>query len=132
MQSPAAPSVLLDFFFVTGTNKTHYNGVDLQHSRNMIIIRDENKLSLINTVRLDGSGLATLDALGKVESSVIPVRRSLRFLYRLAVRWGDSRRGMENNRRPTICSAKDMDIQSLGNQSKIVPINEVNKKRKAA
>jgi hypothetical protein len=36
----------------------------------MIIIRDANKLSLINTVRLDNSGLATLDALGKVENVI--------------------------------------------------------------
>jgi len=46
-----------------GINKTQYNGVDLQHSRNMIIIRDVNKLSLINTVRLSDSGLAALDHL---------------------------------------------------------------------
>jgi len=73
--SPAWPhsaikEIFLNIFFVTGTNKTHYNGVDLQHSRNMIIIRDANKLSLINTVRLNDDGLATLDALGKVENVI--------------------------------------------------------------
>lgn len=75
MNSPAWPhgaikEILPDVFFVMGTNKTHYNGVDLQHSRNMIIIRDGNQLSLINTVRLDDNGLAVLDALGKVENVI--------------------------------------------------------------
>jgi len=53
-----------------GTNKTHYAGVDLQHSRNMIIVRNDNKLTLINTVRLTDKGLEALDALGKVENVV--------------------------------------------------------------
>jgi hypothetical protein len=36
----------------------------------MIIIRDQNKLSLINTVRLDDKGLAALDTLGSVENII--------------------------------------------------------------
>ena len=60
-----------NIFFVTGVNKTSYEGVELQHSRNMVIIRDAtNKLSLINTVRLDDNGLATIDSLGKVENII--------------------------------------------------------------
>lgn len=59
-----------DVFFVTGMNKTSHDGVDLQHSRNMIIIRNDNKLSLINTVKLNDNGLADLDALGKVENVI--------------------------------------------------------------
>jgi len=59
-----------NIFFVTGTNKTHYNGVDLQHSRNMVIVRHGNQLSLINTVRLDGKGLEALETLGKVENII--------------------------------------------------------------
>lgn len=59
-----------NIFFVTGTNKTRYNGVELQHNRNMIIVRKKNKLSLINTVRLNDNGLASLDALGKVENVI--------------------------------------------------------------
>ena len=75
MYSPAWPhstikEIFPNIFFVTGTNKTSYSGVDLQHSRNMIIVRDANKLSLINTVRLDDKGLAALDALGKVENVI--------------------------------------------------------------
>ena len=53
-----------------GMNKTHYNGLDLQHSRNMVIVRNDNKLSLINTIRLDNNGLAALDKLGKVENII--------------------------------------------------------------
>lgn len=73
--SPALPhteitEVFPDIFFVMGMNKTHYNDIDLQHSRNMVIVRDNNKLSLINTVRMDDKGLAALDALGKVENVI--------------------------------------------------------------
>ncbi len=73
--SPAWPhsdikEIFPNIFFVTGTNKTHYKGVDLQHSRNMIIVRNADKLSLINTVRLNDNGLTTIDALGKVENVI--------------------------------------------------------------
>ena len=73
--SPAWPhseirEIFPDIFFVMGTNKTHYNNFDLQHSRNMVIVRDGNKLSLINTVRLDDNGLAALDNLGNVENVI--------------------------------------------------------------
>jgi len=75
MYSPAWPhgeikEIFPEIFFVTGTNITDFNGAELQHSRNMIIVRDENKLSLINTVRLDDQGLSALDALGKVENVI--------------------------------------------------------------
>jgi hypothetical protein len=75
MYSPAWPhseikKIFTDIYLVTGTNKTHYNNVELQHSRNMIILRDENKLSLINTVRLDKKALKELDMLGKVENVI--------------------------------------------------------------
>ena len=75
MYSPAWPhseikEIFPDIFFVTGTNITNYNNTELQHSRNMVIIRNDNKLSLINTVRLDDTGLSTLDSLGKVENII--------------------------------------------------------------
>lgn len=66
----AIKEIFPDIFFVMGTNKTHHNGIDLQHSRNMVIVRNNKKLSLINTVRLDDAGLAALDALGKVENII--------------------------------------------------------------
>jgi hypothetical protein len=62
--------IFLNIFMVMGTNITRFNNVDLQHSRNMIIIRENNKLSLINTVRLTDTGLAALDALGQVENVI--------------------------------------------------------------
>ena len=75
MYSPVWPhseikEIFPNIFFVTGTNITRHNNVELQHSRNMIIIRDNDKLSLINTVRLDDKGLAELDALGEVKNII--------------------------------------------------------------
>ncbi len=57
-------------FYVVGTNITRHNNIELQHSRNMIIIRDQDSLSLLNTVRLSEEGFAQLDRLGKVEHVV--------------------------------------------------------------
>lgn len=55
-----------DIFFVTGTNKVHHEGVNIQTSRNMVIIRHNFELTLVNTVRLNEEGLKKLDQLGKV------------------------------------------------------------------
>ncbi len=73
--SPAWPhshikQIFPDIFFVTGTNITQHEGVTLQHSRNMVIVRNQDKLSLINTVRLTEKGLDELTSLGKVENVV--------------------------------------------------------------
>lgn len=73
--SPAWPhsdlkEIFPHIFFVMGTNKVTYNGVNLQHSRNMVVVRHDKKLTLINTVRLDEKGLAALDRLGEVENIV--------------------------------------------------------------
>jgi hypothetical protein len=75
MYSPAWPhseikAIFPAIFYVTGTNITTFNNTELQHSRNMIIIRENGKLSLINTVRLDEKGLAALEALGDVENII--------------------------------------------------------------
>lgn len=59
-----------NIFFVMGTNKTHHAGIDLQFSRNMVVVRNGQELTLINTVRLDARGLKALDALGKVTNIV--------------------------------------------------------------
>ncbi len=55
-----------NIFFVTGINKYNDKDGEQQHSRNMVIIRENNRLSLINTVRLTEEGLQELDKLGKV------------------------------------------------------------------
>ncbi|MBS0286923.1 MAG: hypothetical protein JSR17_06485 [Proteobacteria bacterium] len=57
-------------FMVTGTNITQFAGSDLQHSRNMIIVRQNGELSLINTVRLTPQGLNALEALGKITNVI--------------------------------------------------------------
>jgi hypothetical protein len=55
-----------DVFFVTGAMKTVLMNADWQFSRNMTVVRDGDALSLINSIRLDNTGLAQLDALGRV------------------------------------------------------------------
>lgn len=59
-----------NIFFVTGTNKTHHAGIDLQFSRNMIIVRNGLELTLINTVRLKEEGLKQLESLGNIVNIV--------------------------------------------------------------
>lgn len=70
MPHGAIEEVFADVFFVTGTSRPHYQGIQWQFSRNMTIVREGSSLTLINTVRLDDAGLARLDALGKVENVV--------------------------------------------------------------
>tara|TARA_R110002110_G_scaffold415858_2_gene658584 strand:+ start:20592 stop:21329 length:738 start_codon:yes stop_codon:yes gene_type:complete len=57
-------------FMVTGTNITEHEGIRFQTSRNMIIIKNGDNLSLINTVRLDDKELEQLNTLGKVKNVV--------------------------------------------------------------
>ena len=69
--SPAWPhgelvEVLPDLFYVIGTNKTHHAGVDLQTSRTMVVVRQDDGLRLVNSVRLDDVGLQKLEALGPI------------------------------------------------------------------
>lgn len=59
-----------DIYFVMGTNKTVHDGVELQHSCSMVIVRDGNELTLINTIKLTAEGLKELDALGIVKNVV--------------------------------------------------------------
>lgn len=69
--SPAWPhgalqEVFPDVFFVTGTNKTQHAGIEFQTSRNMVVVRSGDTLTLLNTVRLDEAGLRRLESLGTV------------------------------------------------------------------
>ncbi|MCA9671414.1 MAG: hypothetical protein KC503_37715 [Myxococcales bacterium] len=57
-------------FFVTGTSTPVFQGQQFQFSRNMTVVRDGERLVLINTLRLDDAGLAKLDSLGKVDAIV--------------------------------------------------------------
>ena len=59
-----------DVFFVTGTMKNEFFGSMWHFNRNMIIVREGDALTLINTVRLSPTGLAELDRLGRVVNVV--------------------------------------------------------------
>nr|HEX4316321.1 hypothetical protein [Kofleriaceae bacterium] len=71
---PALPhgelrEVLPDLFFVTGGIKLP-GVLPVRFSRNMVVVRRGDKLTLLNSVRLDDAGLAALDKLGKVSDVV--------------------------------------------------------------
>ncbi len=57
-------------FFVSGTMRGEFFGSEWQFSRNMIVIREQSDLTLVNTVRLSDDGLTKLDALGTVKNVV--------------------------------------------------------------
>lgn len=67
---PALPhgpleQVLPGLYFVTGT-MAMAGPMPVSFSRNMTVIVEDDRLILVNTVRLDEAGLAALDALGRV------------------------------------------------------------------
>jgi hypothetical protein len=62
--------VLPDVFFVTGTMRNQFFGSMWQFSRGMTIVREGDRLTVLNSVRLDDDGLAALDALGQVVNVV--------------------------------------------------------------
>lgn len=73
--SPAWPHGELTPFvdglwYVMGTNRVHHAGSDLQTSRTMLVVREGERLTLVNTVRLDDAGLLALEALGTVTDLV--------------------------------------------------------------
>ena len=62
--------VFPDVFFVTGTMQTVLNGDDWQFSRNMTVVRSQDTLSLINSVRLNEEGLSTLEEMGRIANVI--------------------------------------------------------------
>lgn len=62
--------VFKDVFFVSGTMKGEFFGSMWQFSRNMTIVRENGKLTLLNSVRLTDAGLAALEKLGTVVNVV--------------------------------------------------------------
>jgi hypothetical protein len=62
--------IIPNIFMVTGTNIIEHNNLILQHSRNMIIIRESNTLSLISTVRLQENELKVLESLGNIQNII--------------------------------------------------------------
>lgn len=70
MPHGAIQEVFPDVFFVTGTMRNEFFGSMWQFNRNMTIVREGGRLTLINTVRLNDAGLAALDRLGTVTNVV--------------------------------------------------------------
>lgn len=71
---PALPhgelrEILPDVFFVTGTFAVP-GPLPMRSSRNMTVVREGERLIVVNSVRLDEAGLAALDRLGKVTDVV--------------------------------------------------------------
>lgn len=62
----AIEEVFSEVFFVSGAMETVLMDLDWQFSRNMTIIRDGERLILVNSVRLNDEGLVQLDRLGRV------------------------------------------------------------------
>jgi len=57
-------------YFVTGTVIFKWRLLAMRVSRNMTILRDGERLTLINSLRLSEAGLTHLEKLGKVENAV--------------------------------------------------------------
>lgn len=73
--SPAWPhgevsEIFANIFMVTGTNIIIHDGRKIQSSRNMAIIRQNNELTIINSVRLSTNGLNMLEKLGLVKNII--------------------------------------------------------------
>ena len=58
--------VFPDVFFVSGAMETVLQDIDWKFSRNMTVVREGDRLVVINSVRLSEAGLAELDKLGRV------------------------------------------------------------------
>ena len=58
--------IFADVFFVSGAMETVLQDRDWKFSRNMTVVRDGERLIIVNSVRLGEQGLAELDGLGRV------------------------------------------------------------------
>src|SRR5262249_23409534 len=72
---PALPhgrltEVFPDVFFITCVMMTVLMVAPWQFSRNMTVVRDGGALTLINAIRLNKTGLAQLEALGRIANVV--------------------------------------------------------------
>jgi hypothetical protein len=70
LQHGSIEEVFPDVFFVSGAMETVLQEMDWKFSRNMTVVRDGERLIIINSVRLSDEGLAELDKLGKVTDVV--------------------------------------------------------------
>jgi hypothetical protein len=70
LQHGEIEAVFPNIFFVTGAMETVLQEIDWKFSRNMTVVRDGERLIIINSVRLSDVGLAKLDRLGQVTDVV--------------------------------------------------------------
>ncbi len=70
LQNGAIEEVFPDIFFVSGSMETVLQDMDWKFSRNMVVVRDGDRLIIVNSVRLNEEGLVELDKLGKVTDVV--------------------------------------------------------------
>jgi hypothetical protein len=70
LQHGSIEEVFPDVFFVSGAMETVLQEMDWKFSRNMTVVRDGERLIIINSVRLSDEGVAELDKLGKVTDVV--------------------------------------------------------------
>lgn len=62
--------VMDDIFAVMGTTEIVHDGVRIQSSRTMTIIREHGELTLVNSIRLNDDGLRKLLELGRIKNVV--------------------------------------------------------------
>ena len=62
--------VFPDVFFISGAMETVLQDIDWRFSRNMTVVRDGERLIIVNSVRLSDEGLAALEKLGQVTDVV--------------------------------------------------------------
>ena len=70
LQHGSIEEVFPDVFFVSGAMETVLQEMDWKFSRNMTVVRDGERLIIVNSVRLSDEGVAELDKLGKVTDVV--------------------------------------------------------------
>jgi len=70
LQHGTIDEVFPDVFFVSGAMETVLHDMDWKFSRNMTLVRDGERLIVVNSVRLDEAGLAAIDQLGQVTDVV--------------------------------------------------------------
>ena len=70
LQHGPIEEVFPDVFFVSGAMETVLQDMDWKFSRNMTVVRDGDRLVIVNSVRLSEEGLAELDRLGRVTDVV--------------------------------------------------------------
>lgn len=59
-----------DVFHVMGGMHAHIDGLEWHFGRNMTVVREDDRLVLVNSVRLDDAGLVALEGLGRITDIV--------------------------------------------------------------